>query len=168
MARREPDSEPSSGGRARRMIGELLLPLLVHLAAAAVLFLVALLPAGRMAGNMRGSAKLFAALCTVAYLVAALSRVLGRGTAQPGFGSTAICGVAAFGAAFILFAWAQWRVLAIAGAEMPALVAFTALGSGLFLLLSLSAIRNAAGWKLLFLVAVALQLPGETTPSEHG
>jgi cytochrome c2 len=126
------------------------------LAAAAVVFLAPLLLASRADGIARRQAALFCLLAAVAYLAAALPAILRR-SAEPALVRVALRGLAAFGAAFILYACAQWKLPAIAGTALPFRVAFAALGLGMFLLLALSAVRGAApAWKLLVLVPAAL------------
>lgn len=156
MSGREQSPATTFASHGRHGAGEWLLPLLVHLAAAAVLALVSVLASDWVALPLRGPARMFAALCATAYLAAALPRLLFRDAADPGLWRTAVHGLAAFGVAFMLFALAQWRAPSIAGSEMPAIAAFAALGTGMFLLLALALIRNAAVLKLLVLVAVAI------------
>ena len=132
-----------------------LLSVLVHLAAAAVVFVAPLLLASRTGGNTRRPAALFCLLAAAAYLAAALPGILGR-PSESGFVRLALRGLAAFGAAFILFAFAQWRLSSIAGTAMPFNVAFAALALGMLLLLALSAVRVAPAWKLIVLVPVVL------------
>jgi cytochrome c2 len=132
-----------------------LLPIAVQLAAAAVVFLLPLLLAGRAGGNARKPAALFCLLAAAAYLAAALPGLLRR-YADPGFVRLAVRGLAAFGAAFILFALLQWKFPSIAGAALPFGVAFAALGLGMFLLLALTAVPVAPAWQLLALVPVVL------------
>jgi cytochrome c2 len=132
-----------------------LLPVLVHLAAAAVVFLAPLLLASSAGGNSRRSAALFCALAASAYLAAALPGLL-RHAAEPGFVRIAGRALAAFGAAFIFHAAAQWKFPEIAGTTMPFSVAFAALALGLILLLALTPARAAPAWKLLVLAPLVL------------
>ena len=128
----------------------------VHLLAAAALVLVSSLWAGRVVWNPRGPTTLFSLLFAAAYVGAALALVLGRRSPEPGPGRVALCGMAAFGCAFVVLALAQWQFPAIAGSVFPANIAFTALALGMFFLLALFALRNAVIWKILVLSCVVV------------
>ena len=130
---------------------------LVHLLAAALLVLVPSLWVGSAFWHARGPTTPIVLLFAASYLVCALALIPGpRTEPQAGLGRVVICGITAFGAAFIILAFAQWRWPSIAGPMFPATIAFSSLGLGLLCLIVLSRIRDAFGWKLLVLVPAVL------------
>lgn len=137
-----------------------ILRLLVHLLAAAALILIPSLLAIWPGWNPRGPTILFVSLFVflfaLAYLVVALPLVLGGQASEPGLERVALLGIAAFGGAFAIVAFAQWWLPSIAGSEFPARIAFTALAMGMAFLLVLFAIRNAHAWKILILLPVVV------------
>ncbi len=129
---------------------------LVHLVAAAALVLVPALWAGRPAWNPRGPTTWFALLFAAAYLAVALPPVLGRRPAEPRLSRIVLNGFAAFGSAFVVLVFAQWRFPGVAGAEFPAIIALTAFAFGMLLLPALFAFRISPWWKLAVLAVVVL------------
>lgn len=148
-------ASPPGGGRSE-MRGNWLVGLFVHLAAAAAIVLVATLWAGRSAWNPRSPATVVALLFAGAYLLAALPLHFSRRGTEPGLARVALYGLAAYGGAFAVIAFVQWRFQAIAGTELPASVALTAMSLGMACLLLLFVARNGVAWQIAVVVPVLL------------
>lgn len=148
----QPGPVSTSGSGDSRPSRPPVLPLLVHLLAAASLLLVPSLCAIRggwhPARQSAGVALLFAA----AYLCVALPLVLGRNSGERVTVRALLRGLAAFSGAFVVVALAQWKFPSIAGAAFPSGVAFAAFALGMLLLFLLFAVRGAHAWKLALLV----------------